>query len=130
MTSDCRERLRAARKRGLWVFAGTLLIVLWAQICAQFVGLVGLRRLVGGGHTMGEARPVPGQVAPLMGTPPVLPPPPIAGKPEIPVMGEPPPRLPHKPHKTPPRLMGRIAPPPPENIKVGKIKIDRDLLGD
>src|SRR5215471_11247522 len=31
ITSDCRERLRAARKRGLLIFAGTLLIVLWAQ---------------------------------------------------------------------------------------------------
>src|SRR5262245_9558298 len=32
ITADCRERLRAARKRGLWVFAGALLVVLWAQI--------------------------------------------------------------------------------------------------
>src|SRR5580765_4460243 len=53
ITSDCRERLRAARKRGLLIFAGTLLIVLWAQICAQFVGLMGLKKLIGGGATMG-----------------------------------------------------------------------------
>ena len=43
ITSDCRARLRAARKRGLLVFAGALLVVLWAQICAQFVGMMGLR---------------------------------------------------------------------------------------
>ena len=82
ITSDCRERLRAARKRGLLIFAGTLLIVLWAQICAQFVGVMGLRRLFGGGRaTMGEPAPVPGQVAP-----PVIPPP----RPTEPTMGLPP----------------------------------------
>jgi hypothetical protein len=57
VTSDCRARLRAARKRGLLIFAGTLVVVLWAQICAQFVGLMGLRRVVG-------ARPKPTAVAP------------------------------------------------------------------
>ena len=41
ITDDCRARLRAARKRGLLIFAGTLLIVAWAQLCAQFVGLHG-----------------------------------------------------------------------------------------
>ena len=44
ITDDCRARLRAARKRGLLIFAGTLVVVFWAQICAQFVGLMGLRR--------------------------------------------------------------------------------------
>ena len=58
ITSDCRARLRAARKRGLLVFAGALLVVLWAQICAQFVGLMGLKRLIGGGATMGEPAPM------------------------------------------------------------------------
>src|SRR3954463_3597430 len=62
ITSDCRERLRAARKRGLLVFAGVALVVLWAQICAQFVGMMGLKRLLGGGHTMGAPVPVPGQI--------------------------------------------------------------------
>jgi hypothetical protein len=103
ITSDCRERLRAARKRGLLVFAGVALVVLWAQICAQFVGMMGLKRLLGGGHqTMGAPAPVPGQIAPpIMGEPPpparpvVLPPPhPLQG-----VMVPPGPR--------PPRLMGR-----------------------
>jgi hypothetical protein len=116
ITSDCRERLRAARKRGLLIFAGALLVVLWAQICAQFVGLMGLKRLVGGRATMGEARPVPEQVVPLMGAPPPLPP--TAGVPVAPqpTMGEPP-ALPPRPQKhigkpkPPPeqRLMGRIA---------------------
>ena len=71
ITSDCRERLRAARKRGLLVFAGVALVVLWAQICAQFVGLMGLKRLLGGHQTMGAPVPVPGQLAPpIMGEPP------------------------------------------------------------
>ncbi len=77
ITSDCRARLRAARKRGLLVFAGTLLVVLWAQICAQFVGMMGLRRLIGGGATMGEVAPIPtcrARSRRMMGAPP---PPPV-----------------------------------------------------
>src|SRR5262245_17890293 len=77
ITSDCRARLRAARKRGLLVFAGALVVVLWAQICAQFVGLMGLRRVIGGGRTptteAPASIPVPGQVA----LPPPTPPEPI-----------------------------------------------------
>ena len=77
ITDDCRARLRAARKRGLLIFAGTLLVVFWAQICAQFVGLTGLRRVMRG--TQGEAptMPMAGAVAPMppppdveMGKPP------------------------------------------------------------
>jgi len=119
ITSDCRERLRAARKRGLLVFAGALLIVLWAQICAQFVGLMGLRRLVGGGRaTMGEpvAIPVPGQVArppiaprPLTGPPPV-PAGPLSGKPSS-----------SRP-RTPYHHMGKAAPAP--KATMGEILID------
>ena len=46
------------------MFAGALLVVLWAQICAQFVGMMGLKRLIGGGATMGEPAPIamPGQI--------------------------------------------------------------------
>src|SRR6476619_2318282 len=69
VTSDCRARLRAARKRGLLIFAGALVVVLWAQICAQFVGMMGLRRLIGGGPTMGEPAPIS---VPVMRAPPVL----------------------------------------------------------
>ena len=119
ITSDCRARLRAARKRGLLVFAGALLVVMWAQICAQFVGMMGLKRLIGGGATMGEPAPIamPGQIAPMMGAPP---PPPI-------VMGEAPRRTPEthdlgKPSAPPkPRLMGRGKPPPAH--KMGKIVV-------
>jgi hypothetical protein len=109
ITSDCRERLRAARKRGLLIFAGTLLIVLWAQICAQFVGVMGLRRLFGGGHaTMGEPRPVPGQVAPPILVP-QLPLPPVLGPPPIETMGLPPIRpLGGKPR--PPKHIGKPRP--------------------
>jgi len=117
ITSDCRERLRAARKRGLLVFAGVALVVLWAQICAQFVGMMGLKRLLGSGRqTMGAPMPVPGQIAP-------------------PVTGEPPP--PPRPALPPPRLgawspmmdpqrerrhrlMGKPAPPVVD--KMGRIK--------
>lgn len=105
ITDDCRARLRAARKRGLLIFAGTLLVVFWAQICAQFVGLVGLRRVLSSGGTQGEApmtMPMAGAVAPM---PP--PPPPIEmGKPPAPpvpgvMIGEAAP--------PPARLMGRVA---------------------
>ena len=126
ITSDCRERLRAARKRGLLIFAGTLLVVLWAQICAQFVGLMGLKRLVGGRATMGEPapiaapRPMPGQIA--LPPPPDVRSPPTAG---MPVMGEGPP-APPKPrkHVGKPRLTMGAPPPPPEKHLMGKIRID------
>ena len=101
MTSDCRARLRAARKKGLLVFAGTLLIVLWAQVCAQFVGLTGLKRLIGtGDHTMGAPVPVPGVVA--LPIAPVLGPPPLMGEPAPPPAPEPPKG----------RLMGKRGPVP------------------
>jgi hypothetical protein len=109
ITSDCRERLRAARKRGLLIFAGALLVVLWAQICAQFVGLMGLRRLIGGGERMGEPAPI---TVPVMGAPPPLPPPP-PGPPVL--MGEP---------VAPPPRMGEVAPPPQKKL-MGKIMIPR-----
>ena len=96
VTSDCRERLRAARKRGLWVFAGTLLIVLWAQICAQFVGLTGLKKLLGGRHTMGApapiTAPVPRQIAPRPPHETMRLPETEMGLPPLPTMGEAPPR--------------------------------------
>jgi len=117
ITSDCRARLRAARKRGLLVFAGALLVVLWAQICAQFVGMMGLKRLIGGGATMGEPAPIemPGQIA--------LPPPPPPATPSRVLMGEIAPAPPKRPLAGKPalpkddRLMGRVA------IK-GKIRVD------
>jgi hypothetical protein len=100
ITSDCRERLRAARKRGLLVFAGVALVVLWAQICAQFVGMMGLKRLLGSGRqTMGA--PVPAEIVPAMGASIPMPPAPVQGPPPVPTMGEPPPA----PRKH--RLMGR-----------------------
>src|SRR6188768_2463680 len=103
ITSDCRARLRAARKRGLLVFAGALLVVLWAQICAQFVGMMSLRRLIGGGATMGEPAPIamPGQIAPP--PPPPSPPPSRA-------------------------LMGEIAPPPPKRPLAGKPAVPKGDL--
>ena len=116
ITSDCRERLRAARKKGLLIFAGTLLIVLWAQISAQFVGMMGLKRLLGVGPTMGAPVPAPAQIVvpetPVMGAPPPMP--------ELPTMGEPAPlpepkigELRRPTHGKPPKRtmekMGRIA---------------------
>ncbi len=129
ITSDCRTRLRAARKRGLLIFAGTLLIVLWAQICAQFVGLMGLRRVMGGRRaTMGEpvAVPMPGQVA--IPAPPTLPP--TAGIPEEPLAGMPAPKPKHGALLPKHRLMGKPAPshalmgaPPPKPV-MGDVLID------
>jgi hypothetical protein len=121
LTSDCRARLRAARKRGLLIFAGTLLIVLWAQICAQFVGVMGLRRLLGGGRTtMGEVRPVPGQVAPPAVRAPAVPP--VALPEDDPfVMGEPP----HRPTKPRKHTAGKPVAPRPfmgsAAVKMGKM---------
>ena len=113
VTDDCRARLRAARKRGLLIFAGTLLVVFWAQICAQFVGLMGLRRVMSGGGTMGEppTMPMAGAVAPL---PPPAP---------IEMMGEAPPvpavEIKGEREVSVHRLMGRPA------VK-GKIVIKKD----
>jgi hypothetical protein len=115
LTSDCRERLRAARRKGLFVFAGTLLIVLWAQICAEFVGMAGLKRLLGsGGPTMGAPVAAPGQVVaptrPLMGAPPAAP--------RIPTIGEaaPAPRPPRRP------TLGKPAPRNVDGAGDGSIK--------
>jgi hypothetical protein len=122
LTSDCRERLRAARKKGVLVFAGVLLIVLWAQICAQFIGLMGLKRLWGGSELMGAPVPiaVPGQMAL---PPPMIEPPPVPVMP--PTMGEPAPAPVHDGVKgrirVKSRLMGKPAPSTAE--KMGKIRI-------
>ena len=124
ITSDCRERLRAARKKGLLVFAGTLLIVLWAQICAQFVGMMGLKRVLGsGGHTMGAPaiRSVRPEV-PVMGA---LPPGPVMGEPPVPVMGEAP--LVPTPHKV---QKGRIRPGKPVKKPALELKGKVAIMGD
>ena len=87
ITADCRARLRAARRRGLLVFAGALLVIIWAQITAQLVGLMALRRLVSGPvhgappvTTMGEVAPPPPPA--LMGA--VVPEVELRGKPSLP----------------------------------------------
>ena len=116
ITSDCRERLRAARKRGLLVFAGVALVVLWAQICAQFVGIMGLKRLLGGGHqTMGKPVPVPAQIAPVI--------------PASEAVQGPPPPPPHTTMGLPPReghnrRMGRMKAHPVGRMTKGKIAYD------
>lgn len=53
VTGDCWSRLRAARKRGILVFVGVLLVVGCVQLVAMLVGLRGLRNLVSR-HQMGE----------------------------------------------------------------------------
>jgi hypothetical protein len=115
ITDDCRARLRAARKRGLLIFAGTLLVVFWAQICAQFVGLVGLRRVLSSGGTQGEApmMPMAGAVAPM---PP--PPPPIE-------MGKPAPEPPPVPAVG--EIMGELAAPPPARL-MGRVGIKGKMV--
>jgi hypothetical protein len=39
VTGDCRARLRAARRRGMFAFAGTLLVMLVVELWAQAFGL-------------------------------------------------------------------------------------------
>jgi hypothetical protein len=111
VTDDCRARLRAARKRGLLIFAGTLLVVFWAQICAQFVGLMGLRRVMSSGGTMGDAPAMP-----MAGAPAPMPPPPaieLSGAPVrvLEVKGE-----------VPRAIVGGIKPAPPETMGRRSVK--------
>jgi len=103
LTSDCRERLRAARKRGVFVFAGVLLLVLWAQICAQVFGWISLRRLMGGSDAVMGAAPPITEVAP-----------------QIPLTGAP---VPTK------HLMGKRAP-APEKPKTVQPERGRHLMGE
>ncbi len=112
ITDDCRARLRAARKRGLLIFAGTLVVVFWAQICAQFVGLVGLRRVLISGGTQGEApmtMPMAGAVAPM----PAPPPPVEMGKPPAPPV--------------PAVLIGEAAAPPPARL-MGRVAVKGKMV--
>jgi hypothetical protein len=97
ITADCRERLRQARQRGVLAFLAVLVLVVCAQVSAQIVGLIGLRRLV-----RGDAVGVRGEVA-LAGAPVPVPVP-------VPIMGEPPVQP----------LMGKPAPPPKPIRKVNK----------
>lgn len=111
VTLDCRARLRAARKKGVLVFAGALLIVLWAQVCAQFVGLLSLRRLIGG-HTMGAPAPI---AAPAPASPPET----VMGPAPLPqTMGEPAPARPEPPKG---RLMGKRIAPPKKHLRRGVV---------
>jgi hypothetical protein len=96
------------------VFAGALLVVLWAQICAQFVGLMGLRRVVG--PTMGDVDPTTEQIRGLMPEVP-LPQPVIMGEP--PLMGAPPP-LPPKEYKG--EVKGKISVPKSTHVMMGRKK--------
>ena len=122
VTADCWSRLRAARRRGIWAFAGMLVVVGWAQLAAIFVGLAGLRSCAGGG-TMGA--PVPTRPATeLVGEPSPPPPVPLTGHtvtmggPRIAVDAEPKPgsktRRPRPHHQSDDVIiMGRRAPVPP-----------------
>jgi hypothetical protein len=105
ITDDCRARLRAARKRGLLIFAGTLVIVAWAQICAQFVGLRNLRRVMSPSTTTGVTA-VPAEVKPV----PVLPQP-TMGPPPLPREPEPPRKKPRRGHERHHAKMGKLVSP-------------------
>jgi len=96
ITDDCRARLRAARKRGLLIFTGTLLVVAWAQICAQLTGLMTLRRVMSPTATAEPAAVSAAEAKPM----PIVPP--------MPTMGAPPPlREPERRHKKPRRAHER-----------------------
>ena len=122
LTADCRERLRAARRRGWLVFAGVAIVVLWAELWAQVVGLMGLRRILddnvqGGVPTAGAiAMPPPG--------PPEVP---RVPSPPEPFMGTPPPPR-HKMGEAP-RLMGKPAPRKEERIMGKRVSIQSMTTG-
>ena len=119
VTDDCRARLRAARKRGLLIFAGTLVVVFWAQICAQFVGLMGLRRVMSSGGTMGEPPTMPSAGAPM----------PMPAPPPIELTGKPP-LLEMKGEVPLEERAGGIAPPRPETMGKPVSPPTVELIGD
>ena len=92
ITSDCRERLRAARKRGLLMFMGVLLVVLWAEASAMVVGWMALRR-VRAASVMGEPRVAAIVPAPAPPPAPTRAPFVTAGVPVLPLLGKPSPRM-------------------------------------
>ena len=106
ITDDCRARLRAARKRGLLIFAGTLVIVAWAQICAQFVGLRNLRRVMSPDTTTGVTS-LPAEAKPVL-----IPPPPTMGPPPPPREPEPRRKKPRRAHERHQVKMGKPVSPP------------------
>jgi len=66
VTGDCWSRLRAARKRGMLVFAGALVVVGCLQLVAMLVGLRGLRTLVGGPVMGGVPAAAQRELVPMM----------------------------------------------------------------
>ena len=117
VTDDCRARLRAARKRGLLIFAGTLLVVAWAQICAQVVGLMSLRRVLSPGTTTGVTA-VPAEAKPV----PILPPVETMGAPPLPREPEPRRKKPRRAHERHLVKMGKPVNPP--TVELGDVKAD------
>jgi hypothetical protein len=78
ITQDCRERLRAARRRGVWAFAVALAIVCITQLGLRVVGLGALlswyHQRQDATTTMGDvASPRPPAPLPVMGDPAALP---------------------------------------------------------
>jgi len=103
ITDDCRTRLRAARKRGLLIFAGTLVVVAWAQL----IGLMSLRRVMSPSTTTAEPATVSAATAKPV---PIVPPMATMGAP-------PPPREPEprrkKPRRADARHHGKVEKPKP-----------------
>ncbi|HVV52293.1 MAG TPA: hypothetical protein VHO06_21670 [Polyangia bacterium] len=93
VTADCWARLRAARRRGLLPFLGTLVLVGFAELGAIGAGLARLRALIGG-----PPAPPPRLSLPVVGQAP------RPAQPLVPTMGAPPP-VPEKRHY----LMGKRA---------------------
>jgi hypothetical protein len=58
LTADCRQRLHEARQRGLLVFLGVLVLVVWAHVCTQFLDLVGKRGVALAGEPVRRERSV------------------------------------------------------------------------
>ena len=121
ITADCWERLRAARRRGVWAFAAALILIGLAQL-AMHVAAAGW--LLG---WVGHRRPAfQGAIAPVVNRPDITPT--VPDPPREPLMGKP--EMPHRilmggprrmPVPTPAKAKRERRPPPPTEALMGDI---------
>lgn len=120
LTQDCWQRLAAARRRGWVAFAAALVLVAATQLGLRFAALGWLLRLSGERTPPTVTAPLPAPTPPSVAPPAPLvePTPEVQPEHEPKLMGKialpPPPPKPSKPGKRSPK-----APPPPEEFVIG-----------